>query len=163
MQIRVEIKGVKRLQSTISTIPLWLRYEIDDLLEGFNEQLGKELRKYPPPPPQSKYIRTGRLGRGWGVDIQRSRLNVSAISSNRVPYAPFVMGDNQLPHFSHWRTASSIISTRLRDLETRLDRAARSLEQRMSRSSGSFLSRAGIAIGNIARNISSFIRRRFRR
>ena len=163
MQLRVEIRGLKQLQNTIGTIPRWLRYELDDMLDSFSEQLLADLRKYPPPPPQSKYVRTGRLRRGWSSSIERSRVTVSAIASNRVPYAPFVMGDNQLPHFSHWRTASSIVSGQLRALETRITRVARSLEQRMSRSSGSFLSRAGAAIGNIARNISSFIRRRFRR
>jgi hypothetical protein len=62
------------------------------------QQLIREkLAKYPPPPPNSTYIRTGRLGEGWEAPVPTSLM---AQVTNMVEYAPFVqrsplMGD---PH-----------------------------------------------------------------
>ena len=105
-------------------------------MQRLKDRLIKRLSTYPPPPPDSTYIRTGELGRGWadeGVSVDAIGTNqfadqVSVTMRNPVEYAPFVQGDPGLgdPHqaFMHvgrWETDQQALDAEtgpfLRDLE----------------------------------------------
>lgn len=48
------------------------------------------LGHYPPPPPDSTYTRTGRLGRSWTEAVETSPSEIRAVLGNNTTYAPYV-------------------------------------------------------------------------
>jgi hypothetical protein len=56
----------------------------DDLLD--------ELRYYPPPPPNSTYVRTLKLKNGWKLHLYRGSEGAHIIVENDVGYTPLVAG-----------------------------------------------------------------------
>lgn len=50
----------------------------------------RTLQDYPALPPQSKYIRSGTLGRRWTKRVQRSGNGLIGRVGTTVPYAPYV-------------------------------------------------------------------------
>lgn len=64
------------------------------------------LRVYPPERPGQKYIRTGRLGEGWGAVPGGQVISFE----NRVPYAGDVYGPNQGAAFAgRWPTREALV------------------------------------------------------
>jgi hypothetical protein len=56
------------------------------------EPLLDELRYYPAPRPNQKYVRTFRLRDGWTVDYKRASGGFEIVVGNRTPYTKFVVG-----------------------------------------------------------------------
>lgn len=78
------------------------------------DEIGRDAADYPPPPPDSEYVRTNALRDGWldsepSVTISGSTL--LGVLTNSVPYGPFVMGaeDQASVHAGRWRTTDSIM------------------------------------------------------
>ncbi|MCZ2112682.1 MAG: hypothetical protein LC131_02335 [Anaerolineae bacterium] len=75
---------------------------------------------YVPPPPNSRYIRTGKLGRGWGL-MREGRGRVRLF--NHVGYAQHVVGDGsgkrQARRMGHWWIGRKRIEERLPRLMVR--------------------------------------------
>jgi hypothetical protein len=95
----------------------WAEDVLDDHLYGED--------KYAPPPPNSKYIRTGRLGRGYGL-MRHSRTAVRIF--NLTPYTGYVVGDAQgqgqaWMHAGRWWLARQRVEARLDDATERIGRA----------------------------------------
>lgn len=67
---------------------------------------------YPPPPPNSTYRRTERLGREITTKTERSAGNILGIIGSNTPYAPLVIGeDTQAPvHQGRWWTLWQVVS-----------------------------------------------------
>jgi len=94
-----------------------------DLLDG--QLYGME--HYAPPPANSRYIRTGRLGRNWGLSRPR-RLAVAF--ENMTPYAGFVVGNREgrgqaAIHAGRWWLGRKRIEAGLPEATRRIDRAVR--------------------------------------
>jgi hypothetical protein len=95
----------------------WAQDVLDDHLYGED--------KYAPPPPNSKYIRTGRLGRGYGL-MRHSRTAVRIF--NLTPYTGYVVGDaawqgQAAIHAGRWWLARQRVEARLDDATERIGRA----------------------------------------
>jgi hypothetical protein len=95
----------------------WAQDVLDDHLYGED--------KYAPPPPNSKYIRTGRLGRGYGL-MRHSRTAVRLF--NLTPYTGWVVGDAAGQgqagiHAGRWWLARQRVEARLDDATERIGRA----------------------------------------
>lgn len=60
--------------------------------DRIREPLLDELRYYPRPRPNQRYVRTMRLRDGWEVSYQRSTGGFEVIVRNDAPYAKFVVG-----------------------------------------------------------------------
>jgi hypothetical protein len=95
---------------------LWAEDVLDDQLYGED--------KYAPPPPNSRYIRTGRLGRGYG--LMRHGLAVRIF--NLTPYTGYVVGDAEGRgqagiHQGRWWLARQRVEARLGDATERIGRA----------------------------------------
>lgn len=60
--------------------------------DRIRDPLLDELRYYPAPRPNQRYVRTMRLRDGWEVSFQRASGGFQVIVSNDVPYAKFVVG-----------------------------------------------------------------------
>jgi hypothetical protein len=96
---------------------LWAEDVLADRLYGED--------KYAPPPPNSKYIRTGRLGRGYGL-MRHSRTAVRIF--NLTPYTGYVVGDAQgqgqaWMHAGRWWLARQRVEARLDDATERIGKA----------------------------------------
>lgn len=72
----------------------------DAVIDAGNEEfdtvqplLLSDIRTYPPPRPNSKYVRTFRLQRGWNVQTEEYADALTAVTENQVPYTRYVMGD----------------------------------------------------------------------
>jgi hypothetical protein len=100
----------------------WAENVLDDQLYGED--------KYAPPPPNSRYIRTGRLGRGFGL-MRQGRTAVRFF--NLVGHAFRVVGDAEGHgqagiHAGRWWLARQRIEARL---DNALDRIGRAIERVM--------------------------------
>ena len=61
---------------------------------------------YPPPPPASRYRRTGLLGRSWQMRVENSGTQIVGVLGNPTPYGPFVQAAAMQAevHRGRWRT-----------------------------------------------------------
>lgn len=82
-RVRAWIKRGVNLDDAIGRgLGEWAQDHLDGKLYG--------MENYAPPPPNSKYVRTGTLGRGWGL-MRRGKTGVRFF--NMTPYAGYVVGD----------------------------------------------------------------------
>lgn len=66
-------------------------------------RLQRTMQQYPPPPPDSKYRRTGTYGRRWNTKVTASGASLVGRVGNNVPYAPYV-GSSMFQTVWHRRT-----------------------------------------------------------
>jgi len=87
------------------------------------------MAKYPSPPPNSKYRRTGTLGRRWTTKVTESSVGVEGRVGNNTIYAPLVQSAAlQTPvHRGRWQTDQDAIRRNkpaiIRDFEQAIARA----------------------------------------
>lgn len=82
-------------------------------------RLVNRLAKYPPPPPNSKYVRTGDLGRAWTAPMPRVTAGgleatvANAVRSRKTGrrYGPFVQGEltQASIHRGRWTTDAAAL------------------------------------------------------
>jgi hypothetical protein len=95
-------------------------------------RLQRYMARYPSPPPQSKYRRTGTLGRRWTTRVDQAGGNalIGKIGNNTV-YAPLVQSSalQARVHRGRWQTDRDAIrdmrSTIVRDFEQSIEQALR--------------------------------------
>ncbi len=141
INLRVQITGVNELLQGFQRVTTSVRAPMQRL----QERLLKRLQTYPPPPPNSTYVRTGDLGAAWavGVDARGTNLfqdRVSVELHNEVEspsgrrYAGWVQGDprdggpSQVPiHQGRWETAHQALDAEsgelLQDLSNAIERS----------------------------------------
>lgn len=111
---RVLAKGIDLDDPIARAMGEWATETLDGQLYGMGN--------YAPPPPNSRYIRTGNLGAGWGL-MRHSRTGVTFF--NMTPYAVYVIGDDnghgQARHMGHWWLARKRIEDRLPGAINRID------------------------------------------
>lgn len=91
----------------------------------------RDLRVYPPPPPNSTYVRTGHLGRSWRLAYSHGRQATLFSFVNPATYAVYVQGspsEQAAIHRGRWTPAQEIIERRrsaiVREWEGELEDAA---------------------------------------
>ena len=71
-----------------------------------------EMRRYPPPPPNSTYRRTGTLGKSWNVTNMRGGKQGGWVSQigTRLNYAPYVQDATRQAqvHQGRWQTIQDV-------------------------------------------------------
>ena len=84
-------------------------------LKGSADLIRADIKRYPPPPAGSSYIRTGTLGRSWASKVQRRE----AIIGNVTPYGPYVQGATEQAwmHKGRWRTTAQVAKARAGDVK----------------------------------------------
>lgn len=96
----------------------WAKETLDDELYGQNQ--------YPSPPPNSRYIRTGNLGRNWGL-ARQGKTGVKF--QNTAAYARYVVGagsgQGQARRMAHWWLGRRKIEARLPQAKTMIGREIR--------------------------------------
>ena len=90
------------------------RLDSADYLKGVADSgaqlLRAEMRKYPPPPPNSTYRRTGTLGKSWTQAVKKFGGSWLAQVGTRLNYAPYVQDMNRQAeiHQGRWQTIQSV-------------------------------------------------------
>ena len=81
-------------------------------MEKAGARIRTELAKYPPPPKNSTYRRTGKLGRSWTHRADANLVTATALIGNNTPYAPDVQGEGtQMPiHQGRWQTDLQVLT-----------------------------------------------------
>lgn len=107
--------------------------DFSEIAEGEGERALKKahtllmtkLGTYPPPPPNSTYVRTGKLGQGWTRDAAKAK-KMRLEFSNKVPYARYVQGKHWQAkiHKGRWTPAADILWKETAALTGILDEAA---------------------------------------
>jgi hypothetical protein len=64
--------------------------KLEDPMQRGVSRLQAYMQDYPPPPPLSRYVRTGRLGRSWTTQVDRSAGGLVGRIGNVTSYGPLV-------------------------------------------------------------------------
>jgi len=88
------------------------------------------MQVYPPPPPQSKYKRTGTLGRRWNTRVESGPSGLVGRVGNNVRYGPWVQASMFQTRFhaqTGWHTDAGAVAQNedaiLADFQQAVDRA----------------------------------------
>ena len=86
-----------------------------------------EARIYPPPPPASSYVRTGKLGRQWLGRVQNRQASIRGIVGNEMPYAHWVHSPTKQAwmHKGRWPTTENIVEKTSRQIAGAFEDAIR--------------------------------------
>lgn len=93
---------LKKLESPDSMKPAFHRIGVS----------GKSfLKRYPPQPPNSRYRRTGTLGRKWTFAVRRKLFGIETLFGNNTLYAPDVQGQGTQAeiHAGRWQTDQDML------------------------------------------------------
>lgn len=105
-----EIIGDKELLATLDELikPSAMR----PAMERAGARIRTEMAKYPPPPPNSTYRRTGKLGRSWTHRTRANLITATALIGNNTPYAPEVQGEGYQTevHQGRWQTDLQVLT-----------------------------------------------------
>lgn len=136
MAVGITVDGLEQLVRGLEAAPRIIVEEMDDALSTILGDVTRDLASYPPPPPQSTYVRTGDLGRGWTEAnerlVARANGSVSLRLTNNVEYASLVQGPDQtaVHQGTGWRTAEEVMASREPDiLRTGLQAYARAADR----------------------------------
>lgn len=94
-------------------------------------RLQRYMANYPPAPPNSKYRRTGTLGRRWTTQVVEAGGGLTGKVGNNTRYAPLVQSSKfqVKPHRGRWQTDRDSIraneSAIVRDFEASIREALR--------------------------------------
>lgn len=93
-------------------------------------RLANYISWYPPKPPQSKYKRTGTLGRRWTTKVTESDGGVEGKIGNNTEYAPLVQSakfQTKVHQRTGWRTDEKAVKTQrpaiVKDFNQAIERA----------------------------------------
>lgn len=92
--ITIDITGDRATTTRITTIETAI--DSTPPLDTISDAAMPILREYPPERPGQRYVRTGRLGRGWRAQAAGSVITLD----NPVDYAGAVYGPNQRAAFA---------------------------------------------------------------
>lgn len=105
--IRLVIEGRERLDRFVRNFPLYVRRSLEVYTRAVVDASIERLKKYPPRPQGSTYVRTYLLKNSF--ESRQSRLG-RWVLSNTAPYSGWVIGPEQARHMQHWRRAQEVAS-----------------------------------------------------
>lgn len=125
--VSIEIRGYNRVSNNLRRLASDLEKELDPVGYKWAQETRATLKgtAYPPKPPRSKYVRTGRLGSSWGV--QKQGYSKYAIN-NSAPYSSFVVGDARgegqaYMHVGRWWLARPVMNNHTGELTKAMTKA----------------------------------------
>lgn len=84
------VKLVAITPRSVRRDPNTIRNELNGNMRSYLELCKKLVSEYPAQQPDSRYVRTGTLGRGWEIKVKR--FAVEGTLTNDTPYAVFASG-----------------------------------------------------------------------
>ena len=117
MTIRIDVsEAIAKLD------PKDIKPAVAHALQGAADLLLVDIAKYPAPPPESSYVRTGTLGKSWNQRVTQEPLQ--AIVGNPTSYGPYVQGDEQAwMHKGRWQTTAQVALKRATDIKRLIEAA----------------------------------------
>ena len=112
--MEIQLKGIDELISKLSSINAMKALEPPMHKAMF--RLQTPLATYPPAPANSKYVRTGTLGRRWTTDVDVKSDEIIGKVGNNTEYAPRVQSARfQKPIFKRigWKTDREVLDQEL--------------------------------------------------
>lgn len=110
LEMTIRAEGEKATKAMLKKAPIVIRKHLKRGMGKSVFGVERIAKIYPPPPPDSRYRRTGTLGRKWKSSVKSITGGVRGIVQNPVPYAPVVQGENQAAiHRGRWKPMSQII------------------------------------------------------
>lgn len=115
--VAVHINGLDELRVRFDNIQRGLNRELYDISKTGAEYVQSRIPPYPPPPPDSKYKRTGDLGRGTNAKaVKVADRHYEIMLQSTVPYAPWVISEQEVNgvgpqawvHVGRWWTLQDV-------------------------------------------------------
>lgn len=132
-EIKTTFRGIDKLQTLTAKIAAVKDFYrvARPIIDEWQETTVLIARKYPPPPPGSKYVRTDKLKNSWRMSpitgvatIRASVYSDGTADAGYGDYAPYVMGGRQASiHRGRWKTDAGIAGETMRDVKRKLSRA----------------------------------------
>lgn len=106
--IEIDLDGIADLEHKLARVDI-----LDLLREPMYRavlRLQSAMAKYPPPPPRSKYRRTGTLGRRWTHRVSEENGALIGFVGNNTMYGPYVQSDQfqAWMHKGRWQTDKEV-------------------------------------------------------
>lgn len=90
--IELEFDGYEELKATIALAPDLALKAASPAMNDALMFLQGQIPEYPDAIPDSRYKRTGLLGRRWTTEVENTPVSVIGTIGNNTPYAPWVVG-----------------------------------------------------------------------
>jgi hypothetical protein len=118
---KINTKPIDDLEAFAGSFAEIVADMVEESYNAFAPDLLDELRYYPPPPPNSTYVRTFTLKNGWRIHLYRTADGAQIVIENNVSYTPLVVGSlaqalaaakafQARVHEGRWPLASETIS-----------------------------------------------------
>ncbi|NJN54000.1 MAG: hypothetical protein HC804_04110 [Anaerolineae bacterium] len=108
-EFKIDIDGDEEIKALLDDLskPFFLQ----PAMNRIGARIRTMMAKYPPPPPNSRYRRTGRLGRAWTHEVKAGLFSIETIVGNNTPYAPDVQGagTQAVIHVGRWQTDEEVL------------------------------------------------------
>jgi hypothetical protein len=134
IKLDVSLSGAEKMIRALSGAKRTIQDEVRIATEQAMQPTSDELRIYPPPPPASRYKRTGRYRAGISnpVVTMESGGAIHGRIEQRAPYSRYVRGDQDgqgqaWMHVGRWETSKSIVGRLVTRLTNRLNAALQNL------------------------------------
>lgn len=105
--VSIEVRGLAEVQRKLAGAPKLLQDGLTQAIDKSLKILQRDVAKYPPKPPLSKYRRTNTLKRGWTTRVS----GTYGVLGNATPYAPYVQDEPRQAwfHKAHgWQTIQTV-------------------------------------------------------
>jgi hypothetical protein len=94
----IEVRGWQRVANELRRLAVDMPDMSAQVMADFGQHTRRTLKgtRYPPPPPNSTYVRTGRLASSWSADVSGIKAIIRNTARNPRggrPYAIYVVGD----------------------------------------------------------------------
>ena len=105
----IQVEGLAQTEAVLERVQKTIR---EPKLPNVQTATIRDLRVYPPPPPNSTYVRTGHLRRSWNIAYSHGRQATLFSFVNPAVYAVYVQGlpsEQASIHRGRWTPARAII------------------------------------------------------
>lgn len=128
--VNIRIEGVDRVIRKLGNVK-----GVDILITPMREvvlRLESDMKEYPIQDAESRYVRTGTLGRRWTNRVQMSNNGIIGTVGNNTEYAPWVQSRQfqAAVHRGRWQTAEDVLERRRTWIVNRFERAIRRAMER---------------------------------
>lgn len=120
------IQGFEQFNALLRRFPEITARMLSDTMRDILVMLSGRMARYPKPPPDSTYIRTGTLGRLWTSEpptITGNERSIIGYIGNKTPYGPYVQDevDQANVHRGRWQTNEQVVKASMPEIEQLLE------------------------------------------
>lgn len=110
--VSIEVRNLDRIVARFKGARRLIEEELEDATDSVLAEGARRLAAYPSRRAGQRYVRTGRLGRGWSQTDRRFVVQGNAkraVLRNMTPYARYVQGEQiAWMHKGRWATVEAV-------------------------------------------------------